>query len=56
MTLQPGESKTVSFIIKEDMLRFYNSELKFVSEAGDFKAFIGPNVRDVKEADFKLIK
>jgi len=56
MMLQPGERKTVSFTIKEEMLRFYNSELKFVSEAGDFKVFIGPNVRDVKEADFKLIK
>ena len=54
--LQPGESKTVSFTIKENMLRFYNSKLQFVSEAGDFKAFIGSNSRDVKEADFKLIK
>lgn len=56
ITLQPGESKNVSFTISEEMLRFYNSELKFVSEAGDFKAFIGTNSRDVKEVDFKLVK
>jgi beta-glucosidase len=56
ISLQPGETKTVNFNISEDMLRFYNSELKFVSEAGDFKAFIGTNSRDVKEVDFKLVK
>jgi beta-glucosidase len=56
ISLQPGETKTVSFSISEDMLRFYNSQLKFVSEAGDFKAFVGTNSRDVKEVDFKLVK
>lgn len=55
ISLQPGETKTVSFSISEDMLRFYNSQLKFVSEAGDFKAFVGTNSRDVKEVDFKLV-
>src|SRR5690606_33987366 len=56
VSLQPGETKTVNFTISEDMLRFYNSQLKFVSEAGDFKAFVGANSRDVKEIDFKLVK
>ena len=54
--LQPGESKVVTFTIGEEDLKFFNSDLKFVAEAGDFKAFVGPNVRDVKELDFKLIK
>ena len=56
INLQPGETKTVNFTITEDMLRFYNSQLKFVSEAGDFKAFVGTNSRDVKEVNFKLVK
>ncbi len=56
INLQPGETKTVTFEIGEEMLRFYNSQLKYVSEAGDFKAFIGTNSRDVKEVDFKLVK
>jgi beta-glucosidase len=56
ITLQPGESKEVSFTINEETLKFYNNELKFVAEPGDFKVFIGANVRDVKEADFKLVK
>jgi beta-glucosidase len=54
--LQPGESKVVTFNLTEEDLKFYTSDLKFVAEPGDFKAFVGPNVRDVKEADFKLIK
>lgn len=54
--LTPGESKVVTFTIGEEDLKFFNSDLKFVAEAGDFKAFVGPNVRDVKEVDFKLVK
>ena len=54
--LAAGESKVVTFNISEEDLKFFNSDLKFVSETGDFKAFVGPNVRDVKEVDFKLVK
>jgi len=35
-------------------LKFYNTDLKYVDEPGDFKVFIGGNSRDVKEASFKL--
>jgi len=52
--LKAGESKEVSFTITVNDLKFYNSELKYVAEPGDFKLFIGTNSRDVKEADFKL--
>jgi len=56
IALQPGESKTVSFDIKRDDLRFYNSDLKLDAEPGEFKAFIGPNSRDVKEVGFTLVE
>lgn len=56
INLAPGESKVVTFTLTEESLKFYNNDLKFVAEAGDFKAFVGPNVRDVKELDFKLVK
>jgi len=52
--LKAGESKQVSFTVGVNDLKFYNSDLKFVSEPGDFKLFIGGNSRDVKEKDFKL--
>lgn len=54
--LKPGESKKVSFELKRDDLRFYNSELKYDAEPGEFKVFIGPNSRDVKEAGFTLVE
>jgi beta-glucosidase len=53
ITLQPGESKKVSFTISVDDLKFFNSDLKYSYEPGDFKVFIGTNSEDVKEADFK---
>ncbi|MFZ1262022.1 MAG: beta-glucosidase BglX [Chitinophagaceae bacterium] len=52
--LKAGESKQVSFSIDVNDLKFYNSELKFVSEPGDFILFIGTNSNDVKEKGFKL--
>ncbi len=53
--LKPGESKIVSFTISVDDLKFYNSDLKYEAEPGDFKVLIGTNSRDVKEAGFKLL-
>lgn len=53
--LKAGESKTVNFTIATDDLKFYNSDLKYVAEPGDFTIFIGTNSRDVKEAAFKLL-
>jgi beta-glucosidase len=56
INLKAGESKEVTFTITNKDLKFYNSDLKFVSEPGDFQVFIGGNSRDVKQADFKLTK
>ena len=53
--LNAGESKQVTFTISVNDLKFYNGDLKYVAEPGDFKVFIGGNSRDVKEAGFKLL-
>ncbi len=53
--LKAGETKNITFTINVNDLKFYNSDLKFVAEPGDFKVFIGGNSRDVKEASFKLL-
>ncbi len=55
ISLKPGESKEVTFTISENDLKFYNEALKYVAEPGDFKVFIGPNSRDVKESQFTLL-
>jgi beta-glucosidase len=54
--LKAGETKTISFTISVNELKFYNSELKYVAEPGEFKVFVGGNSRDVKEAGFSLLK
>lgn len=54
VNLKAGESKTISFNISENDLKFYNSDLKFVAEPGAFQVFIGTNSRDVKAASFTL--
>ena len=53
--LKAGESKEVSFKITAEELKFYNSELNYVAEPGDFKVFIGTSSKEVKEAEFKLL-
>jgi len=52
--LEPGESRTVRFTIGTDLLKFYNSDLEYVYEPGDFEVMIGGNSRDVQSVTFVL--
>lgn len=54
ISLKKGESRTVSFDITAEQLKFYNSELNWVCEPGDFEVMIGGNSRDVKTKVFSL--
>ena len=54
ITLKPGESKVVEFVITPEKLKFYNSQLKFDCEPGEFDVMIGPNSRDVQTLRFTL--
>jgi len=54
--LRAGESKTINFTIDKEKLSFYNQQLKWVAEAGDFKLMIGTASNNIKlEKDFTLI-
>jgi len=48
--LAPGESKKVSFEITPELLKFYNGDLKFDWESGDFEIMVGTNSKEVKKA------
>ena len=52
--LAKGETKTVSFTITAETLKFYNSNLDYVCEPGDFQVMVGPNSRDVQKLGFTL--
>jgi beta-glucosidase len=52
--LAKGETKTVNFTINADKLKFYNSQLEYVCEPGEFEVMVGPNSRDVQTLKFTL--
>ncbi|MEG0948430.1 MAG: beta-glucosidase BglX [Bacteroidales bacterium] len=52
--IKAGETKTISFEITPEMLKFYNYNLDFVCEPGEFDVMVGGNSRDVKSAKFTL--
>ena len=52
--IKAGESKTVSFKITPELLRFYNYEMKHVVELGDFDIMIGNSSEAVKTARLTL--
>lgn len=54
--LKAGEAKDVTFTLTVEDLKFYNSDLKWIYEPGDFKVMVGGNSRDVQEAAFVLTK
>ncbi|AQX08256.1 beta-glucosidase BglX [Elizabethkingia ursingii] len=54
--LKAGESKKISFTITPEDLKFYNSELKYDWEAGEFDIMIGTNSHDVKHAKINWSK
>ncbi|OGU36010.1 MAG: glycosyl hydrolase [Ignavibacteria bacterium RIFOXYB2_FULL_35_12] len=54
--LKRGEEKSVQFTIHEKDLRFTTADMKFKSEPGKFKAFVGANSADALEKEFELVE
>lgn len=54
ISLAPGESKTVSFTITPENLKFYNSALEYVAEPGEFRVMAGPDSRRLRTLSFTL--
>lgn len=54
ISLKKGETKTVSFTVTPDDLMFYNQQLEYKCEPGDFNIMVGPNSRDVQTLKFSL--
>ncbi|MCW5911796.1 MAG: beta-glucosidase BglX [Cyclobacteriaceae bacterium] len=52
--IKAGETKTVTFQLTKEDLSFYNYDLKWVAEPGEFSVLVGGNSSDVKEAKFTL--
>lgn len=55
--LEAGESKTLTFVINKEKLSFYNKDLKWDAEPGDFDLMIGSSSSDIRlKSEFELIK
>lgn len=54
--IKRGETKTVSFTITEEDLKFYNQNLDFVAEPGKFEVFVGTNSDTKNKEEFELVK
>lgn len=54
ITLEPGETRTVTFKIDVPRLKFWNAEMKYVAEPGDFEVMVGRSSEDYLKAEFVL--
>jgi beta-glucosidase len=53
--IKKGETKTVTFEISIEDLKFYNADLQFVAEPGKFEIFIGTNSDTTNKIEFDLV-
>jgi beta-glucosidase len=53
--LQPGETRTLTFVLAADDLAFYDIGMKRVVEPGTFTLFAGGNSVDLLEARFEVV-
>lgn len=54
--LQPGESKTLTFTLKDADLGFFRRNMTFGTEPGEYDIMVGGNSRDVKTVRVRLNK
>ena len=54
ITLRPGEKKQVEFVLTAQQLGFWNRQMRFTVEPGEFKVMVGPNSEDLIEATFDV--
>lgn len=54
VALKKGETKSVTFSLTQEDLKFYNYELDFVAEPGEFEVFVGGSSDTTQKATFTL--
>lgn len=56
ITLDPGESRRVSFTLGTDALRMLDRDLRWVVEPGDFRIMIGSSSKDIRLRDNLVVR
>lgn len=54
ISLKKGETRNVTFTLKPDDLKFYNQQLEYKCEPGDYEVMVGPNSRDLQTLKLTL--
>ena len=58
VSLKPGESKEILFELNKSAFAYYDSEMNYIVEAGDFDILVGNSSRDedLKNTNFNVEK
>lgn len=48
IALAPGESKSITFTIDKETVSFYDPQIRWVAEAGEFELMVGASSRDIR--------
>lgn len=55
LDIAAGETVKVEFTLTAEDLKYYNHELEYVCESGDYEIMVGPNSRDLSKVSLKVI-
>jgi len=56
ITLKPGERRRVEFTLSTEQLGFYDRNMRFVVEPGEFRVYVGTNSAEGLEASFRVVE
>lgn len=56
VAIDAGKTKTVRFDLSVSDLKFYNSQLNFIAEPGEFEVFVGTNSLETIKTEFELLE
>jgi beta-glucosidase len=54
VTLQPGQTKTISLPITPESLAFWNIDMEFVVETGEFLIMVGPDSQNLQSVTLSV--
>ena len=54
LTLEPGQTETVTFALHTNELGFYNQEMEYVTEPGEFHLWVGQNAAEGLQGSFEV--
>lgn len=55
ITLQPGEQRTVHFILSSDSFKIYNNRMEYVAEPGEFVIMVGSHSQHLSAKTIRML-